>query len=241
MEGGPAAWANSICTNQQVDPDPFDEGPIRPQAFDYDDTPLQPIERLRMNQNGAARIAESHERTVGKPLRLAVVWMDERRRPPLTVLTGRRFSEAGIKEVTRWSGNKPVRVKVVSLFDRVIVTGHSRHTFRHPTDISPISLEVEFPIRMAKPLQKMALFKLWREVSPAFGMQGLGIGQTRIAQGSVDYLPIGQLKTRVIAPKPFRQTAQHCMVRPALTERFNYCFGNEQMCVAASNIKIFMF
>ena len=65
MEDGSAERRSGVGTGQDVDSDPLDEAAVRPDALDHHDSRLKPVERLRMDQNGPAPVADPDKRAVG--------------------------------------------------------------------------------------------------------------------------------------------------------------------------------
>src|SRR4029079_15103147 len=65
MEDGSAERRTGIGAGQDIDADPFDNAVVRPDALDHHDARLKPVERLRMDKNGAAPVADSDKPPIG--------------------------------------------------------------------------------------------------------------------------------------------------------------------------------
>ena len=197
----------------------FDKAAVRPDALDHHDARLKPIERLRMDQHGAAPVPDSDKVPIGQAELRAVLRVDQSAvgRPSLA-----RDAGTSVKLLLRnWRAGGAIRRKGCSGVASSITSkwsgsaGISRAVRPHA---GPVGLEVEAAVRRAEAVHEMRVGS-GDAIVPAGLAQLVRSGPAGCLAASLDQFPLASCRSRDDrrpAASPDRRSPHGCRgTRPA--------------------------
>src|SRR3954447_15593811 len=128
---------------------------IRPQPLDDHDALLHAVESAGVDDDASFVVADADAVAVADPERSKGLRVDERGGPSLAGDAGRRIVEARIQKRARRRRHEsewPLRVAIV---DNREMIRKRRHARMLRSENGPVRAEMEFPIGVGKPVEKM--------------------------------------------------------------------------------------